>query len=116
MDTLFEWTRLLTAAAFSGFGWACLTTDHLRREFERYRLARWRRLVGALELAGALGLAVATALPVLLVPAALGLMLLMALAVVTRIRIRDPFVQILPALVLLVMTSALAVRGAVASS
>jgi hypothetical protein len=45
--------EILSACAFLFYGAACLFSAKLVAEFERYRLARWRVLVGSLEIAGA---------------------------------------------------------------
>lgn len=111
MDSVFSWTRLLVALAFLGFGLACLGTRHMREEFARYGLPRWRLLIGTLEVCGALGLALSGVFPALLVPAAAGLCLLMLMGVLTRLRLRDTFAQMLPALVLLILNACLVVGG-----
>ncbi len=101
-NTFIEGARLLSAVAFLGFGTACLVTRRMREEFERYGLARWRLLVGRLELAGAVGLLAGPWWPRVAVAAAAGLALLMALGVATRVRIRDSLAQTLPAALLFV--------------
>ena len=70
-------------------------------EFERFGLSRFRRLTGALELLGALGLLASYLFPPLTIAAAGGLTLLMILGVATRIRVRDPALVTLPAVLLL---------------
>jgi hypothetical protein len=74
-------------------------------EFKRYGLTRFRRLVGALECLGALGLVAGHFSPPVLVLAAAGLTALMVLAVVTRVRIGDSLVQAMPAIVLLLLNA-----------
>jgi len=101
----FEVARAASAAAFLGYGVACLASQRMDAEFKRYGLARFRRLVGALECVGALGLLAGHFSPPILVLAAAGLTLLMVLAVVTRVRIGDSLVQALPAIVLLVLNA-----------
>ena len=96
MQTAFEIARALSAIAFLAYGIACLVTPRMDAEFERYGLARFRRLIGALECLGALGL---------IVLAAAGLTLTMLMAIATRIRIRDSLARTLPAIVLLVMNA-----------
>lgn len=73
-------------------------------EFRRYGLPQFRRLIGVLEVAGGLGLVVGYILPVIQIMAAGGLALLMLLGCLLRIRIKDPILQILPALVFLVLS------------
>lgn len=110
MDTVFELARWVSAAAFLVFGLACLTTRHMVEEFRRYGLARFRVLVGSLEVLGALGLVAGVVWPAVHLLAALGLSLLMALGVATRIRIRDTVVQSLPAAALLLVNAFLVVH------
>ena len=101
----FEIARAASAAAFLGYGVACLASQRMDAEFKRYGLARFRRLVGALECVGALGLLAGHFSPPILLLAAAGLTLLMVLAVVTRVRIGDSFAQAMPAIVLLVLNA-----------
>ena len=110
MDTQLLAATLLSALAFAFFGPACLLSQRMVEEFERYGLARWRRLTGWLETAGAAGLLAGLALPVLLPAAALGLTALMTLGVLTRLRIRDTFWQTLPAATLLALNAYIAAR------
>lgn len=93
----FEFSRALSIAAFLGYGVACLTTTHMVAEFKRFGLPKYRRLVGALEVAGASGLLVSYWHPPILAPAAGGLTLLMALGVWTRLRVRDSAIETAPA-------------------
>ena len=105
MQTAFEIARALSAVAFLFYGIACLASAHMDAEFERYGLARFRRLVGTLECLGALGLLVGQFSHPILVLAAAGLVLTMLMGIATRIRIGDSLVQALPAIVLLVLNA-----------
>ncbi|MFT4710109.1 MAG: hypothetical protein ACI9D0_000094 [Bacteroidia bacterium] len=104
-DLIFEASRILSIAAFLFYGWICLASDHMVPEFERYGLAKFRRLTGALELLGALGLLVGYVFQPLVAISAGCIFLLMLLAIGTRIRIRDSLLQILPALILGVLNA-----------
>jgi len=66
-------------------------------EFERFGIPRYRRLTGVLEVLGAVGLFVGYFVPVFTLLASGGLALLMALGVAVRLRVRDPWVSMLPA-------------------
>ena len=110
MSPLSESIRYLSAVAFLGFGAACLMTEHMVGEFERYGLARFRVLVGWLEIAGAVGLLLGAASRPLLVAAAGGLALLMLLGLVTRVVTHDSWLQMLPAAALLALNVYLVVR------
>jgi uncharacterized membrane protein YphA (DoxX/SURF4 family) len=105
MQTAFEIARALSAIAFLFYGIVCLSTSHMKAEFERYGLARFRILVGILECLGALGLLVGYFNRPVLVLAAAGLMLTMLLGIATRIRIGDSLVRTLPAIVLLILNA-----------
>jgi hypothetical protein len=105
MQTAFEIARALSAIAFLAYGIACLVTPRMDAEFERYGLAKFRGLIGALECLGALGLIVGHFNRPVLVLAAAGLTLTMLMAIATRIRIRDSLARTLPAIVLLVMNA-----------
>jgi hypothetical protein len=93
----------VSIAAFLFYGSACLISAKLVAEFERYRLARWRVLVGLLEIAGALGLLAGQFFPPLKIAASAGLFLLMLCGLWARWRIRDPWYALVPAFVLGVM-------------
>lgn len=95
-----DFLTALSAAAFLFYGLACLLSPKLVAEFERYRLARFRPLVGSLEVAGALGLVAGWWFPPLRIAAAGGLFVLMLCGLWARWRIRDPWPVMLPALVL----------------
>jgi len=105
MQIAFEIARAVSAVAFFGYGVACLVSQRMDAEFQRYGLAPFRRLVGALECLGALGLLVGYFSRPVLFLAAAGLTLLMLLAVGTRLRIGDSLTQTLPAIVLLVLNA-----------
>ena len=100
----------VSAAAFLFYGLACLLSSKLVAEFDRYGLARFRVLVGSLEVAGALGLIAGWWLPPLQTAAAAGLCALMLCGLWARWRIRDPWYAMLPAFVLAVMNLVIVVR------
>ena len=100
MAVAYEILRALSVLTFLYYGAACVFAGSMAAEFERFGLAQVRVLVGSLELLGALGLLVSYLYPPLVAVASGGLCLLMVLGVGTRLRVGDPFVQALPALVL----------------
>ena len=103
MLSLPEVARVLSGSAFLFYGVICLASGKMVLEFDRYRLARFRPLVGVLEVVGALGLLAGFALPPLVAPAAGGLCLLMLLGILVRLRIRDPVAKMLPAFIFLLL-------------
>jgi hypothetical protein len=92
---------VLSVVLFLSYGVSCLFMGAMVEEFARYDLTRFRRLVGLLEVLGALGLLGSLVVPLLVFPSTAGLALLMALGVITRVRVRDPWTDAIPAGVLM---------------
>ena len=85
--------------SFLFFGLSCLFAPRMKREFDRYGLQGQRYLIGTLQLAGSTGLLAGLVYtPFLSLLALAGLTLLMILGVAVRLKIRDPWPAILPAL------------------
>ena len=91
---------VVSSAAFIWYGANCFVSRAMAAEFERYRLARYRVLTGALQVAGGGGLLVGLWYRPLLQLSAGGLAALMLLGVIVHVRIRDPAQASLPALAL----------------
>lgn len=94
----------LSSASFAWFGLSCFLSPKVVTEFARYRLARFRPITGALQIAASLGLVAGIAdarfRPLLTLSAA-GLAAMMFVALLVRLRIRDPWTSALPAFGLL---------------
>ena len=102
---------LLSAILFGGYGLNCLLSERLVAEFERYGLARLRRLTGMLQVAASVGLLAGLFDRPLLLLSSGGLALMMFLAVVTRFRIKDPLLAAIPALALCLLNAFIFVRA-----
>lgn len=100
-----------SALSFLGYGLGCFYSAYLRQEFRRYQLGAQCRLVGVLQCLAALGLIAGCWLPWLGQAAAAGLALMMLFALGVRIRIRDRFVQMLPAMGYLALNAYLCFAG-----
>lgn len=94
---------LVSAVLFLVYGLLCLFSWGMREEFERYGLSRFRRVTGALEVVGGVGLLVGLLVTEIMLVASGGLAMLMVLGVIARVRVRDPILETLPASILLVM-------------
>ncbi len=70
----------------------------MKQEFERFKVPQFRTLTGVLEILGGLGVILGIYFPAIGILASLGLCLLMGLGVVTRIKIKDTWLQCFPAL------------------
>jgi len=82
----------------------------MQREYDRYGLSRFCKLVGALQLLGAAGLIVGLAHTWAGLIAAGGLALLMLLGVGVRIKIKDTLLQTTPAFAYLILNAYLFAR------
>ena len=103
MHIVYQSSIVVSIAAFMYYGLSCLFTQGMVAEFERFGLSRFRKLTGALEVLGALGLIVGYFVPPLILLAAGGLTAIMVLGVITRVRVKDTLVEMLPAIVLLLV-------------
>lgn len=106
-----ELLRGLSVLAFLVAGMSCLRSSHMKREFERYELARYRTLTGILQLTGAAGLTLGLMFPALTPLASGGLSLLMFFGVVARVRVGDSLLAILPAASLSVLNLIILTRA-----
>ncbi len=97
MMTLFESARLLSALSFLGYGLTCFFSSRMVSEFNRYGFGRQRLVVGVLQIAGSLGLLIGFYNLPLTMVSSLGFALMMFLAVLVRIKIRDPVIAAIPA-------------------
>lgn len=101
----------ISIVAFGWYGTFTLLSDEMAVEFERYGLPRLRVLTATLQIAGSLGLAVGYVLrPALLVSAA-GFAAMMFVALLVRLKIRDPLLAMTPAFVLMSLNVFLVARA-----
>lgn len=94
-----EFLGLFLAFSFLFFGFSCFFAPRMKKEFERYGLPQQRKLTGILQLLGSAGIFLGMFTgPVLSLIALAGLTILMSLGVIVRIKIKDPWPAVLPAL------------------
>jgi hypothetical protein len=99
---------LFSALSFLAYGTGCFTSGYLASEFERYGFSRQRRMIGILQICGAATLVTGLWLPLAGKAGAGGLALMMLFAIAVRIRIRDSFLQTMPAIFFFLMNAWLA--------
>lgn len=92
-----------TSLSFFLYGATCIFSQHMRLEFARYGLAKYRVLTGLLQLAGATGLALSFRVPVFGELASAGLALQMALGFGVRLKLRDGFWRSSPAFIYMLL-------------
>jgi len=96
-QVIFSIAHGVSMVSFAWYGMLCLFSGRMVGEFERFGLARFRSLTGALQLAGSLGLLAGYGSRPLLLLSAAGLAALMVAGMIARLRIRDPIAAIPPA-------------------
>jgi len=109
MDLAYHIANGVSISLFIPYGLLVLFADGMVEEFDRFGLQRYRRLTGVLEVLGATGLAVGYLVPAVTVFSATGLAVLMLLGIAVRVRVRDRFVEMLPAAFLLMVNALIAV-------
>jgi len=98
MNTVFYLT-IFSGVSFLFFGCACFVSKKIKIEFERYGLPSFRKMIGALQLLGGVGLIVGMVCSTTLqLYAAFGLSVLMFLGFLVRIKIKDAFLLAAPSL------------------
>jgi len=101
---------LFCALSFFAYGWSCLNSFHMVAEFKRYRLSRFRRLTGTLQILGAAGLLLGLLFPWVAGLAAAGLSLQMACGLGVRVKIGDTWIQCIPAALYMILCGFLATQ------
>ncbi len=101
----------LSGLSFLIYGITYFMSNKMKLEFSRFGLAKFGTLVATLEILGAIGLFVGYfAKPIFLLSAG-GLSLLMLLGVITRLKIKDNLVVIIPAFFFMVLNGYLFFTG-----
>jgi len=89
---------IFSSFSFLFFGLGCFFSPRMKTEFIRYGLNKQRKIVGALQFVGAVGLLFGHYQSIMLSTiSALGLCLLMILGFGVRLKIKDSFLQSIPA-------------------
>lgn len=101
----------LSILAFGWYGMLTLLSGDMVPEFERYGLARLRVLTATLQIAGSLCMLAGFVYRPLLLLSAGGFTAMMFLAVLVRIRIRDPIHMMIPAFGLMCLNLFLVIRA-----
>lgn len=103
--TLLKIPIFISSLSFLGYGIAYFKSTKMKNEFKRFGLEKAGNLTAILELMGAVGLMVGLISHNILLVSSVGLAILMLLGVVLRIRAKDSFEAILPALFFLLLNA-----------
>jgi hypothetical protein len=95
---LLEVLALTSSLSFFAYGIAYFTSANMKSEFARFGLSRFGTLTAVLEILGAFGLLVGLQVNHFLLISSAGLALLMFLGVAVRVKAKDVFWALLPAL------------------
>ena len=85
------------------YGVSCFSSLSMKQEFERWGLARFRSVVGTLEVLGGVGLFTGLKWPPILTVSSAGLCLLMILSLGVRLKNRDGVRLSMPAALLMLV-------------
>lgn len=108
--TFLTFLVLFSSLSFLFFGISCLLTEQMRNEFIRYGLSKHLKVIGTLQIIGALGLGLGYLyLPYLSVVAAVGLSILMLFGFGVRLKIKDSFVQSAPSILYAIINGYIAI-------
>jgi hypothetical protein len=89
MNTLFILIVLFSGISFIIYGSLLLVSTEMQNEFKRFKLEKFTKLTGILELLGGIGLLVGLKVGFTLLISSGGLALLMLLGFMVRIKVKD---------------------------
>ena len=103
--------QALSILAFGSYGVLTLLSRDMAVEFERYGLGRLRVFIAIAQIVGSIGLLAGYYSRPLRLVSAGGFAVMMLLALIVRVKIKDPLVAMLPAFVLMCLNLFLVVRA-----
>jgi uncharacterized membrane protein YphA (DoxX/SURF4 family) len=89
---------IFSGLSFLVYGITFFTSTNMRNEFKRFGLSQFGPFVACLEILGSLGLFIGIKMNLFLMLSAAGLALLMLMGVLVRVKAKDRFRDIVPAL------------------
>tara|TARA_R100000935_G_C2826307_1_gene162496 strand:+ start:1344 stop:1691 length:348 start_codon:yes stop_codon:yes gene_type:complete len=107
--TLLTFLVIFSSLSFLFFGISCFFAEEMRSEFIRYGLSQHLKLIGALQILGAIGLGLGYLFfPYISLVAAVGLSILMLLGFGVRLRIKDSFIKSAPSIIYAIINAYIA--------
>ena len=89
---------LFTAISFIIYGYSSFVSRRMKSEYARWGYNDQRKILGFLQLLGGLGLLLGIKVDILLILTSFCFILMMNIAIIIRIKIKDNIVDILPAI------------------
>jgi len=105
MNYLLIFCVLFSSFSFIVYSISYVISPHMKREFERFNLKKLGFLIIALEIVGALGLLIGLRFNLILLISSGGLAILMLLAVMIRIKVKDSLLISLPAIFYMILNA-----------
>jgi len=105
MNYLLIFCVLFSSFSFIVYSISYVISPHMKREFERFNLKKIGFLIIALEIVGALGLLIGLRFNLILLISSGGLAILMLLAVMIRIKVKDSLLISLPAIFYMILNA-----------
>jgi len=102
IDPILTW---FSVVSFFLYGGASFVSPTMQREYQRYGLAKFRNLVGTLQVLGAMGLLVGFREPWIGQSASGCLAVMMLVGIGVRVKIKDTVLQTLPAFAYMVLNA-----------
>jgi hypothetical protein len=96
---------IFTAISFIIYGLSSFKSKRMASEYKRWGFNKSRKIIGLFQLLGGLGLLLSFGYRPLLLVSSSGLLVMMFFAIMVRIKIKDPIIEILPAITYLLLTA-----------
>ena len=87
-----------TAISFIIYGYSSLVSKRMKLEYLRWGFSKHRKIIGYLQFLGGIGLIVGIKINSLLILVSICFILMMSVAILVRIKIKDNIAEILPAI------------------
>ncbi|MGY3054076.1 putative membrane protein YphA (DoxX/SURF4 family) [Pedobacter sp. UYEF25] len=100
---LLNFLTLVSAFSFLYYGLTFFTKSGMKEEFERYKLEKFRNLIGCLQLLGGFGLLIGLIWQPALSISSGGLATLMLIGFGVRIKMKDGFLESLPSFAFMII-------------
>ena len=95
---------MFNATSFIIYGISSFFSERMRKEYVRWGYNKERKLIGFFQILGGIGLIIGLYIPKFLYVSSFMLSIIMLLAIVVRIKIKDGIIEMLPAITYLFLS------------